>query len=260
MTQWVKVADLVGKLLIWSLKHDDWNHFSCSTILLLGSCAFEYIHLLWYWTEYFRTKSLHEAIVQKPTAYIQAAQPLQPSHSSFVRFEPLCTEDAVRGWSRRSARGSWTLGTSKETSYSSSPGRPWGLLWSGHFLMKWTGSLFDNPSGQPCCLEEGDNMDFVFIFLYFSCTGILKRLKWTSPTWIKIIPRAKVDHQKFVFPVCHAGSRENSSCPRTKVIKATRGHTGHCWPWKDMVRHNQQCDVTKWDSKGPKIMFFVSSC
>ena len=101
------MADLVGTLLIWSLKTDDWNHFSCSTILLLGSCALEYIHLLRNWTEYFRTTSLREAIVQKPTAYIQTAQPLQPSHSSFVQLcaprmlsedDPEDLQDGLEPW------------------------------------------------------------------------------------------------------------------------------------------------------------------
>lgn len=98
----------------------------------------------------------------------------------------------------------------------------------------------------------------VIIWILFSFFYIFLVLEYSSDsnerlqTWIKIFFQGHkpiyvyiyIDHQKFVFPVCHAGSRENSSCPRTKVPKATRGHTGHCWPWKDMVRPNQQFDVT----------------
>lgn len=132
--------------------------FFCLVLVPLNISIYYDIGLRKFEQRHWLKPSCHRAIA----AYIQTAQ-------------PLCTEDVVRGWSRRSARSArwyWILGTSKETSYSSSPGRSWGLLSSGHFsLMKWTGSLFDSPSGQSCLLEKCDNMECVFIFLYFSCKG-----------------------------------------------------------------------------------------
>ena len=170
----VKVADLVKIVSIWEAFFSFYN--SSAWFLCLWMYTFATI--------------LHRVLSNNIIDLRDHAQ-TKCLHSKCASFAfqlcpiwTVCTEDVVWGWSRRSARWSWTLGTSKETSYSSSPGRPWGLEpWSCTFPFKqgsWNGldHFLTMQVANLALFEACDHMDFVFISLVLQYSSDSKGSKF----------------------------------------------------------------------------------